>query len=160
MALCHGGGVLVRAIAPGSDSDLASDLLSLQRIAYACEAALIGDDRIPPQHEGLEELVGASLTCVGAFTEGQLVGALAYRDAIDHLDIDRLVVSPHAHRRGAGSTLVREALHRAGPRHVLVATGRDNHPARVLYERLDFSHRRDEKVLPGLWIARYEHLPR
>ena len=150
--------MLIRDFAPAADAGLVRDLLLLQRAAYACEAALIGDERIPPLREGLEDLVRAPLLWVGAFAGGHLVGALGYQDAVDHLDIDRLVVAPSAHRRGTGSALVREALHRAGPRRVVVATGRDNHPARALYERLGFSRAGDEEVLPGLWIARYEHV--
>ena len=147
----------IRDVAPADDGELARDLLLLQRAAYAREAALIGDDRIPPLHEELEGLVGAPLRWVGAFTQGLLVGALGYHDAVDHLDLDRLVVAPAAHRRGTGSALVREALRRAGTRRALVATGRDNHPARALYERLGFTRAGDEEVLPGLWVTRYEH---
>lgn len=86
--------MLLRAFEPTADDALVSDLLLLQRTAYALEAALIGDDRIPPLHEELEDLVDAPLLWVGAFDGGRLVGALGYRDAVDHLDIDRLVVAP------------------------------------------------------------------
>ena len=149
--------MLIRDFAPAADGELARELLLLQRAAYACEAALIGDDRIPPLHEGLEDLVRAPLLWVGAFAEGRLIGALGYQDAVDRLDIDRLVVAPNAHRLGTGSELVREALDRAGLRRAVVATGRDNRPARALYERLGFSRAGDEEVLPGLWITRYRH---
>lgn len=142
---------------PAADSTLVGDLLLLQRAAYACEAALIGDDRIPPLHEELGDLVQAPLLWIGAFDEDRLVGAIGYQDVVDHLDIDRLVVAPSAHRRGTGSALVREVLHRAGRRSAVVSTGRDNHPARALYERLTFTWVRDEEVLPGLWISKYVH---
>ena len=42
---------------PAGDAALAGDLLRLQHEAYAGEAALIGDDRIPP----LREAVAASI---------------------------------------------------------------------------------------------------
>lgn len=154
---CDRSRVLIRDLALTADGDVARGLLALQRAAYACEAALIGDDRIPPLHEGLEDLVQAPLLWIGAFAGDTVVGALAYLDAGDHLDIDRLVVDPGAHRRGVGSALVREVLRRAGSRRVLVSTGRDNHPARSLYERWGFSRAGEEEVLPGLRVTRYEH---
>ena len=43
----------------------------------------------------------------------------------------------------------------AGQR-VQVATGRDNAPARRLYESFGFVHTEDQEVLTGLWLARYE----
>ena len=156
--LCHDGPVQIRDLAPAADAGLVRDLLLLQRGACACEAALIGDRRIPPLHEGLDDLVRAPLLRVGDFAGGHLVGALGHQDAVDHLEIDRLVVAPSAPRRGTGSALVREALHRAGPERVVVATGRDDHPARALCERLRFSRASHEEVLPGLWITRYEHV--
>lgn len=148
---------MIRDLAPTADNDLARDLLELQRAAYAREAALIGDDRIPPLHEALEDLVRAPLGWIGAFAGDQLVGALAYQDEADHLDVDRLVVDTRVHRRGVGSALVSEALRRAGPRSAVVSTGRDNHPARALYERLGFFKTGEEEALPGLWVVRYEH---
>ena len=36
---------------------------------------------------------------------------------------------------------------------MLVSTGRDNAPARRLYERRGFGLVRDREVMPGLWIA-------
>lgn len=150
--------MLIRDFAPAAEGELLRDLLLLQQAAYACEAALIGDDRIPPLHEGLEDLASAPLLWVGAFAGGHLMGALGYQDAVDHLDIDRLVVTPSAHRLGIGSALVLEVLHRAGLRRAVVSTGRDNRPARALYERLGFSRTGDAEVLPGLWTTRYEHV--
>ncbi|YCK34165.1 hypothetical protein ACNF49_08735 [Actinomadura sp. ATCC 39365] len=52
-------------------------LLDLQRAAYAVEAALIGDDRVPPLHEPLSDLLAAPLTWVGAFEGDALLGAIA-----------------------------------------------------------------------------------
>jgi ribosomal protein S18 acetylase RimI-like enzyme len=75
------------------------------------------------------------------------------------VDIDRLVVAPAAHRRGTGSALVRAVLDRAAGRRTTVSTGRDNAPARRLYERLGFTCVGEEEVIPALWISRYAHAP-
>ncbi|WP_326825954.1 GNAT family N-acetyltransferase [Streptosporangium sp. NBC_01756] len=136
---------------------LGQDLLAIQHAAYAVEAKLIEDDRIPPLHETLEELRAERLTWLGAFDGDRLVGAVAWSETARMVDIDRLVVDPGMHRRGVGGALVREVMTRAGDRRVVVATGRANVPARTLYVRLGFGEVEDVEVIPGLWITRYAH---
>lgn len=132
-------------------------LLDLQHAAYAVEAELIGDDRIPPLRETLDELREQPLTWLGAINdEGVLVGAVAWEETPELVDINRLIVDPGAHRQGIGRTLVKEVLGRADERRVVVSTGRDNVPARTLYERLGFATTGDVEVIPGLWITSYE----
>ena len=137
---------------------VASRLLALQREAYAAEAALIRDDRIPGLHETLEELRGADLTWLAVLDDrGAPLAALAARQTGRLIDIDRLVVAPSAARQGYGSHLVATVLAQAAGAgyEVVVATGRDNLPARRLYEQLGFRHTGDEEPVPGLWVASY-----
>lgn len=147
----------IRTVQPAADGDLAQTLLLIQHAAYAVEAALIGDDRIPPLHESVQDLRQAPLTWLGAFVDDRLVGAVAWATTADEVDIDRLMVAPSAHRRGVGAALVRQVLHLAGGRRTVVSTGRDNLPARALYERLGFTPGRDEEVIAGLWVTRFAH---
>ena len=131
-------------------------LLDLQHAAYRVEAEIIGDDRIPPLRETLDQLLAQPLAWLGAFDdEGLLVGAVAWAETSDELDLDRLIVRPAAHRQGIGRALVKEILTRAGERGVVVSTGRDNAPARGLYERLGFTLRGEAEPVPGLWIVTY-----
>ncbi|WP_327089745.1 GNAT family N-acetyltransferase [Nonomuraea sp. NBC_01738] len=132
-------------------------LLDLQHASYAIEAELIGDDRIPPLQENLEGLLAAGeLRWLGAFdAEDRLVGAVAWEETAELVDLNRLVVDPAALRQGIGLALVKEVLARAGERRVEVSTGRDNAPARRLYERLGFTGLGDVEVIPGLWITSY-----
>ncbi|GAA0897356.1 hypothetical protein GCM10009557_71990 [Virgisporangium ochraceum] len=84
----------ISELTPGSDEPLASALLSLQHAAYAVEAAAIGDDRIPPLHETLDELRAGPLRWLGAFQDDRVVGAIAWTEDGSTVDIDRLVVDP------------------------------------------------------------------
>ncbi|MFG2062389.1 GNAT family N-acetyltransferase [Micromonospora sp. NPDC048871] len=147
----------IREIAPGRDEALVRGLLSIQQAAYAVEAALIGDDRIPPLHETLDALRSAPLRWLGAFQQEALIGAIGWSEEDSLVDIDRLLVDPAAHRRGAGRGLVAAVLVIAGHRRVVVATGRDNRPARRLYEGLGFVRTDELEAIPGLWITRYAH---
>lgn len=102
-------------------------------------------------------MCAAPLGWLGCFTGPSLIGALAWTSHDGEIEIHRLIVAPEAHRRGVGTNLVRCMLQRAGQRRTVVATGRGNTPARVLYERLGFDLVREEEVLPGLWVVRYAH---
>lgn len=142
-------------IEPSTDARLAGELLSLQRAAYAAEAALIGDDRIPPLHETLDALRAAPLSWTGAFVDDRLAGAIAWTEDGGVVDVHRLVVAPAMSRRGIGTALVRSVL--APHRPTVVATGRDNLPARALYLRSGFVPTGDREVLPGLWVTGFRH---
>ncbi len=136
---------------------VAAELVALQRAAYAVEAELIGSDAIPPLHDTAETLVAASLTWFGRRDGETLLGAVAIDAGPDLVDIDRLVVSPLAFRRGVGSALVRHVLALAGDRRVTVSTGSANTPARALYARLGFDVTGTDEVLPSLWVTRFAH---
>jgi hypothetical protein len=69
--------VTIRDIQPATEDDLAHALLLIQRAAYAVEAVLIHDDRIPPLHEHIDDLRKAQLRWLGAFDQDRLLGAIA-----------------------------------------------------------------------------------
>ncbi|WP_333486681.1 GNAT family N-acetyltransferase [Nonomuraea corallina] len=108
-------------------------------------------------HETPEELRARPLTWLGAFDDdGTLLGAVAWQETAEEVDLDRLMVAPGAHRRGVGRALVKEVMTRAGERGVVVSTGRDNTPARTLYERLGFTLTGESEPVPGLWVVHYQ----
>lgn len=131
----------------------AGELVMLQRAAYAVEAELIGDDRIPQLSETPEELARAGLTWNVVEADGLVVAAIAHSETSEGIDIERLVVHPSWHRRGLGRQLVTRTVRGFAT----VSTGRKNQPARRLYESMGFRHVRDDEVLPGLWVTTYEH---
>ncbi len=143
---------------PARDPALAARLLDVQHAAYAVEARLIGDDRIPALAEDLAALVAADLDwLVATGDDGTVLGALGSRDTGDVVEIDRLVVDPAAARRGTGRALVAAALAGAAGRRVTVSTGRDNLPARRLYAQAGFRETGERQVLPGLWVVDAVH---
>lgn len=142
-------------VVPGSDRELARTLLEIQHAAYALEARLILDDRIPALHEDVDDLRSAQLLWLAALVDGRLVGAVGWSENKYELDVDRLVVAPDMHRHGVGSALVRAVLQRARKRPTVVSTGCNNIPARIMYEHLGFVRVEDEEVIPGLWVTRY-----
>jgi GNAT superfamily N-acetyltransferase len=132
----------------------APQLVELQHKAYAVEAEVIGDDRIPPLHETESDLLSSGLEWLACFDENQqIAGAAGYTLEDDVIDLDRLMISPAHHRRGLGRALVMEVMSLASQ--TVVATGRENAPARALYESLGFVHLSDIEPVPGLWVSRY-----
>ncbi|EYR65165.1 acetyltransferase [Actinotalea ferrariae CF5-4] len=71
--------MILRNVVPNADADLARRLLVVQHEAYAREAELIQDDRIPPLHEDLDTLRSAPVTWVAAFDDAELLGAASQR---------------------------------------------------------------------------------
>jgi ribosomal protein S18 acetylase RimI-like enzyme len=139
---------------PAADPYVVAMLLALQRASYAVEADLIGDDRLSPLHEDEHAIASWRGRWVTAWDGVELVGAAAWSEREDHVDIAKVMVSPSAMRRGIGSSLVRAVLAAsAGP--VVVSTGRDNVPAVSLYAKHGFGHEDDAEVPPGIWVSRF-----
>ena len=139
-----------------SDTEIAAQLLALQRRAYRVEADLVGSDDIPPLHETMEELASSGETFLGALLDDVVVGAISWKLVEGTLDIHRLVVDPAQFRSGIGASLVRAAL-AAEPTatSAIVQTGAANDPARRLYLSEGFEQVDEIEAAPGLRVARF-----
>jgi len=94
------------------------------------------------------------LEWIATFDDDQrIVGAVGFEVDHDVVDLDRLMVSPTHYRKGLGAALVTEVMSLAPS--AVVSTGRDNTPARALYESLGFLHDSDVEPVPGLWVSHY-----
>ncbi|HEX8867962.1 MAG TPA: GNAT family N-acetyltransferase [Lentzea sp.] len=132
-----------------SDDAVLHELWTVQRLAYAVEAELIGFDGIPPLHETPDELRASGETFLGLYDEEGLVGAVSYQLDGSTVDICRLVVHPRAHRRGIASKLL-DALPE-GPQ--IVSTGTKNEPALRLYRKRGFVETGQTVIAPGVTIT-------
>ena len=104
---------LVRVIParPDSDSAVAVSVVALQQRAYAVEASLIGDNRIPLLQQNVAELCAARLSWLIAIDDARrITGAIAWAFSSEYTEIDRLVVEPALHRRGGGRALLGVAV--------------------------------------------------
>lgn len=145
--------MLITSPDPAADPYFARIVLELQRQAYAIEGQLIGDDRIPPLAETLPTLTSWRGSWLMAWDRTELLGAVAWDDHGDSLEIGRLMVAPKAHRCGIGTALVQRVIANADSRPIDVATGRDNQPAIAAYCKIGFEPAGDEEVPPGIWIT-------
>lgn len=140
---------------PAADPYFAGALLGLQRSSYALEAEIIGDDRIPPLHQDAAGLTAWRGCWITAWDGVELVGAVAWAEHHDHVDIDRLMVRPAVTRRGIATALLERVIERSAGRYVVVSTGRDNVPAVSLYAKHGFERESDEQVPPGIWVTSF-----
>jgi ribosomal protein S18 acetylase RimI-like enzyme len=114
-------------------------LHSLQRIAYAQEAALLQAKHFPPLLRTLNELIASDEAFLGAFAGDALVGALSTeRDARGETTIASLVVHPAHQRRGIARALLLAALQSSHATPTHVATGARNAPVLALYASASF----------------------
>ncbi len=133
-----------------------TELLALQKVSYAVEAALIGTSGIPALKDTPQTLAACGETFYGYFEGDELVGVISYKRG-GVLDIHRLVVHPDHFRKGIGSSLVTfvEETGRMFAK-IVVSTGAKNHPARSLYRSLGFRETKEAEVAPALRVTFFE----
>jgi len=144
---------------PAADPYVVAAVLTLQHSSYAVEAAVIGDHRLPPLHEDEHALAAWRGRWVMAWDGVDLVGATAWTEVDDHVEVAKVMVSPPAMRTGVGSAMLSRVLGVTDGRDVVVSTGRDNAPAVSFYVRHGFVREADVHVPPGIWTSRFR-LPR
>ncbi|MGJ9421233.1 GNAT family N-acetyltransferase [Aeromicrobium sp. CF3.5] len=83
-----------------------------------------------------------------------MLGAVAWHDRPDHVEIDRVMVHPSAHRRGVGTALLKRVVEANEGRDLVVDTGRDNPPGLAMYAKQGFVAEGDIEAAPGLWLTR------
>jgi ribosomal protein S18 acetylase RimI-like enzyme len=137
-----------------ADGPTVEALVAVQRASYRIEAQLLGTDDLPPLRERAADVRASGETFLGAWLDGDLVGAVSWKRTADGtVDVHRLVVHPDAFRRGVASALF-DALEAAAPgAAMVVATGVANHPARALYARRGFRTVRERVVHGGVRIV-------
>lgn len=139
------------------NTKLVQDLFELQRASYLVEARLIQFNDIPPLKETLEELMECGETFLGYFEENELTGALSYTIKGEVLTICRMVVHPNHFRKGIAQKLLSSLEEDHADIYVYkVLTGKNNIPAKNLYQKKGFLLVKDFEVEPGLFISNFE----
>lgn len=131
------------------------ELLTLQRAAYASEAQLYDDPRLPALVQTLDELVDelAGSRCLAALAGSRLVGAVRSRERDGVLHIGRLVVAPDLQGRGIGTRLLAAAEQSTGLPRATLFTGARSAANLRLYRRHGYAESGREPVHPGLELV-------
>ncbi|WLD92934.1 N-acetyltransferase [Alkalihalobacillus sp. AL-G] len=140
-----------------SDPAQLHELHQMQKASYQVEADLIGFYRIPPLVETVEELKSCGETFYGYWENERLAGAVSIIHEDDVCTICRLAVHPDFFQRGIGGSMVTYVVDHLPYDNWLVSTGKENHPARRLYEKHGFEHVGDEVITgKGITISNYK----
>ncbi|WP_350347655.1 GNAT family N-acetyltransferase [Agromyces sp. G08B096] len=133
------------------DEQVAGELLTLQRAAYATEAQLYRDPNLPALTQSLDdlrrELRGPGL---GLWHGPRLVGAVRWTVDGDEAHIGRLTVAPDLQGRGIGTRLLRAAERASGASVFELFTGHLSVANIRLYEREGYAITRREPLHDGV----------
>ena len=127
-------------ILPACEPDL-PEILTLQRAAFAAEAALVNSWNIPPLTQTLEELTDdwrAGVMLKALNEQGTLIGTVRGHMAHDGFYIGRLAVMPQWQGRGCGSALLGAIMAVAGANRLVLFTSTQSERNVRLYQRYGF----------------------
>lgn len=143
-------------IAAASPED-AGELLTLQRAAYATEAQIYNDPRLPPLIETLDELLAelGQATALKATAGHRIVGAVRAHLEGSLLHVGRLAVAPDWQGRGIGSRLLTEVerKHSDQADSATLFTGHLSTANLALYTRRGYREQRREELRPGVTLV-------
>jgi ribosomal protein S18 acetylase RimI-like enzyme len=134
----------------------ATDILRLQKLAYAAEARLYDDWLLPPLVQTLDELRAEFTVSVvlKAVADGVIIGSVRARRAADTWQIGRLIVHPDYRGQGLGTRLLRHIEGESGEiRKLELFTGHRSTANIQLYERLGYVRSREQVQSPAVTLV-------
>lgn len=138
------------------DPDVATQILELQRAAYAVESKLIGYT-VPAMHETVADLQACGERFLAYKPDAAYLGAVGYTKTNRVLTIARLVIHPDHFRQGIALRLLTTLEHvNDNIQRMAVQTAAANTPARRLYESVGFTLTERWQHDDGLVLVRFE----
>lgn len=134
----------------------AQDIRRVFQISYKIEAKLLGATYFPPLHRPLEQFINCTNDFFGYYDEHALVAVIEMKHEKNHMHIQSLVVDPAYFRRGIASQLITYVLSHYEKDIFTVETGRDNPPARRLYESFGFVLQKTYTAAENIVKVRYQ----
>jgi ribosomal protein S18 acetylase RimI-like enzyme len=145
-------------IARASRGD-AAEILALQKLAYASEAAIYDDFGIPPLRQTEAEMVAdiEQQVVLKATLDGRIVGSVRAYEQDGTCHIGRLIVHPDGQNRGLGKRLMHAIEAEFGSaRRFELFTGHRSERNLYLYTKLGYQPFRSEWVSEALTVVYLE----
>ena len=139
-----------------TQKDQAEAIRSVFQVSYKVEAELIGATNFPPLSRPLEEFSNCPNDFVGYHEDQILVAVVEMKKEEDSMHIQSLVVDPAYFRRGIARKLIEFVLQHYPVPQFTVETGKENGPARKLYENFGFQLLKTYTADEGIVKVRYQ----
>ncbi|NBI29083.1 GNAT family N-acetyltransferase [Chengkuizengella marina] len=137
--------------------EVAREVLKIQLPSYKIEAEMIDFYDIPPLKDNVQTLQKCDEIFLGYYVGEQLAGAISYEIEASILTICRMIVHPDYFRRGIASALLNYLLDlNLEVKKMIVSTGRDNEPAKKLYQKFGFTEVADIEVVKDVFITKLQ----
>ena len=134
----------------------AQDIRRVFQVSYKIEAELLGATNFPPLSRPIEDFYNCPNDFVGYYEEHQLVAVVEMKNEASSMHIQSLVVDPAYFRRGIARKLIEFVLEHSAITQFTVETGRDNGPARKLYEGFGFVLEKTYTAAENITKVRYQ----
>ena len=144
------------ALIEHTQKDKAEEIRAVFQISYKVEAELLGATSFPPLSRPLEEFYSCPNDFVGYYEDHKLVAVVEMKKEEDSMHIQSLVVDPAYFRRGIARKLIEFVLQHYPIKQFTVETGKENGPARKLYESFGFELLKTYTAEEGILKVRYQ----
>ena len=139
-----------------TQNENAQNIRRVFQVSYKIEAKLLGADNFPPLSRPLEEFSNCPNDFFGFYEEQTLVSVVEIKKEENSMHIQSLVVDPEFFRRGIARKLIEFVLQHYAVKQFTVETGKDNGPARKLYENFGFQQLKTYTADEGILKVRYQ----
>ena len=134
----------------------AENIRNVFQVSYKIEAKLLGARNFPPLSRSIQSFINSANAFYGFYTNKRLVAVLEMKKEPDSMLIQSLVVHPDFFRRGIARKLIEFILQKFDSNQFTVETGKDNDPARKLYESFGFQLVKTYIAEENITKVRYE----
>ena len=144
------------ALIKHKQQDKALDIRRVFQVSYKIEAELLGAINFPPLSRPLDEFYNCSNDFIGYYEDHKLVAVVEMKNEVSNMHIQSLVVDPDYFRKGIARKLIAFVLDHYHTNQFTVETGRDNIPARKLYEGFKFELEKTYTAAENIIKVRYQ----
>ena len=121
-----------------SVAEEANEIRRVFQISYKIEAQLLDAKKFPPLERPISAFKHCENDFFGYYEEGKLVAVIEMKNEENAMHIQSLVVDPNHFRKGIARKLIAFILNYFDSHQFTVETGKNNPPARKLYEGFGF----------------------
>ena len=138
-----------------TSTDQAQDIRRVFQVSIKWKPSF-GGPNFPPLSRPIEDFYNCPNDFVGYYEDHKLVAVVEMKNEASSMHIQSLVVDPAYFRRGIARKLIEFVLEHYAITQFTVETGRDNGPARKLYEGFGFVLEKTYTAAENITKVRYQ----